>query len=291
VSPERLDRGLVIVLPGIEGRSRFNEAICRGLDSGGVDWAIELYDWTSSLGVLYNLRAYDRNRRKACEIGWRISQYHYKYPQRPVVLVGQSGGGAMAVWTAEQLLPGEQVDGIILLAASLSPKYILDFALENSRRGIINFHSRRDWIFLGVGTTVYGTMDGRHTWSAGQVGFDVPAIAESQAAYSKLFQVGWRPAMAKTGYSGSHLSSGAAEFVAKYVAPLIVGEDARKGWSKELIENVVSGRAGTDAPGKATPAARPATAPATGASQQRCDDDDEAAESAGTPADKSTPGQ
>ena len=47
VVSERLNRGLVIALPGIEGRSKLNEDICRGLDEGGVSWAIELYDWTS----------------------------------------------------------------------------------------------------------------------------------------------------------------------------------------------------------------------------------------------------
>lgn len=262
MSPDRLNRGLVIVLPGIEGRSGYNEAICRGLDGGGVSWAIELYDWTSPLGALYNLGAYDHNRRKASEIGWRISRYHHKYPGRPVVLVGQSGGAAMAVWTSEQLLPGESVDGIVLLAASLSPQYILDFALENSRRGIVSFHSKRDWVFLGVGTTVYGTMDGRHTWSAGQVGFDSPAIDESLAAYRKLFQVGWRSEMAEAGFSGGHLTSGAENFVSRYVAPIIVAREARKGWDEALIESLLDAGGGSEDQAQDMPASRPATAPA-----------------------------
>jgi pimeloyl-ACP methyl ester carboxylesterase len=239
VTDERLQRGLVIVLPGIEGRSTLNEQVCRGLSDGGVDWAIELYDWTSPLGMLYNLRAYERNRRAATEIGWHIADYHWKYPDRPVVLVGQSGGGAMAVWTAEQLLPGQKVDGVILLAASLSPKYILDFALANSTRGMVNFYSSRDWVILGLGTIVAETMDGRHSVSAGEVGFDVPRSKLSLPPYDKLYQVSWRPDMAMAGNPGMHLTSGAPEFVATYVAPLITGRGGERTWSTEFIEKIV----------------------------------------------------
>ncbi len=215
LTPERLQRGLVIVLPGIEGRGLFNESICKGLDDGGVDWAIELYDWTSSFVPFYNLRAQGRNRRKASELALRIAQYRLDYPDCPVILVGQSGGGAIAIWTAETLLPGKQVDGIILLAASLSPEYVLDFALERSHRGIVNLYSSRDWVFLGVGTMVYGTMDGRHSASAGQVGFEVPTSKKRAEAYKKLYQLAWRPRMSETGHSGIHLTSGAALYVAR----------------------------------------------------------------------------
>lgn len=261
---ERLGRGLVIVFPGIEGRSGFNEAICRGLDRGGVKWAIELHDWTSPLGPLYNLRAHERNRRSATEIGWRIAQYSWDYPGRKVILVGQSGGGAIAVWVAEQLLPGHKIEGIILLSASLSPEYTLDFALANSRRGIVSFHSGRDWLFLGVGTTVTGTMDGRHTASAGQAGFKAPAGKLSKAAYDKLFQVAWRREMAASGHSGMHLTGGAEEFVAKYVAPLIRGGGGQGKWSRELIDEIVSAGAATQPASRPTTAraSQPATSPA-----------------------------
>ena len=70
VTEARLARGLVIVLPGIEGRSVFNEEICRGLDLGGVDGAIELYDWTSGVpfGFVVNLWSSRRNHQEAANI-------------------------------------------------------------------------------------------------------------------------------------------------------------------------------------------------------------------------------
>ena len=264
VTPERLERGLVIVLPGIEGHSPFNDAICKGLNDGGVNWAIELHDWTSAWGPLYNLRARGRNYRQALFIADRIIRYRIWYPGRPVVLVGQSGGGAMAVWIAESLPPGQQVDGAIMIAAALSPGYMLDRALMNSRRGLINFYSARDWILLGVGTTVYGTMDGQHTTSAGRVGFTLPTAGGKPDEYDRLFQIAWQPKMADTGNLGSHLTSGADEFVAEYIAPFVLNER----WNALLIAQVLNrelpenGEA-TSGPPTTIPATAPTPSPAT----------------------------
>ncbi len=238
---ERLDRGLVIVLPGIEGRSAINDAIIKGLDAGGVDWAIELTDWTVPWAYLYNLRAEVRNRRKAAGIAGRIARYHWDYPDRPVVLIGQSGGGAIAVWTAENMMLGHYVDGIILIAAALSPEYVLDFALEKSRRGIVSFYSERAVLFLAAGTTVYGTMDGRHTASAGQAGFKLPDDPDGARAYENLFQVAWSPEMASTGHAGVHLTSGAEKFVSRYVAPLVTARPTDGAWNAEYIDDVIHG--------------------------------------------------
>lgn len=247
VSQLRLERGLVIVLPGIEGRSIFNEAICAGLDSGGVDWAIELHDWTSWLGPVYNLRCERLHRRETARLVRRIFRYRIAYPDRPVMLVGQSGGGAMAVWAAEALPAERKIEGIIMLAASMSPQYALEKALRNTRRGAVNFHSLRDWV-LGIGTTVSGTMDGEHTASAGRVGFQPTAAASRPAEYDRLFQITWRPRMAGTGHVGIHITSGAAEFVAAFVAPFVLNND----WSDELVERVLNQEKAEPAP----PAAR-----------------------------------
>jgi pimeloyl-ACP methyl ester carboxylesterase len=234
VNSLRLERGLVIVLPGIEGSSRLNRAICRGLDEGGVQCAIETYDWTSFLGPLWNLRATARNHRQARRLADRIARYHLAYPGRPVFLVGQSGGGAIAVWTAETLPPEQKVDGIILLAASLSPNYMLDRAIDNSRMGVISFFSNRDWFLLA--TNVTGTMDGELTSSAGRTGFLYPAGTAMPRAYAHLHQVPWDHQMARAGYDGGHLTSGASGFIAKYVAPLLV----LKEWNEKNIGAVMA---------------------------------------------------
>lgn len=250
VNKSRLDKGLVIVLTGIEGRSTFNEAICRGLAEGGVPYSIELEDWTAYPGavpgaMLLSQRAEDRNRRKAAEIADRISRYEMNFPGRPVLLVGQSGGGAMAIWIMESLPMGERVDGAILLAASLSPEYRLDRALYRSRRGIISFHSQNDWLFLGLGTTVTGTMDGLHESSAGRVGFRVPE--KRPPSYAGLYQVVWNQQMRSSGNWGVHLTSGASGFVSQYVAPLVKADP----WNQDLLSSLSTGAAQAQAPAPA----------------------------------------
>jgi pimeloyl-ACP methyl ester carboxylesterase len=238
VSNDRLGKGLVIVLPGIEGRSPFNLAVCGGLDDGKVEYAIELYDWTSRWGPVANLRNEERNRVQAQLVADRVADYQRAYPGRPVFLVGQSGGGAIAVWAAEALPAGRKVDGVVLLAVALSPGYRLDKALQRSRRGIVSFYSWRDWVFLSVGTKVFATMDGQHGDSAGREGFLCPGLDESQAdLYERLFEIGWNPRMAGAGNFGLHLTSGAGEFVRYYVAPLV-----RSGrWDAELAARLLNG--------------------------------------------------
>lgn len=240
VSRARLQRGLVIVLPGIEGRGPLNEAICRGLDGGGVDWAIRIHDWTAPLlGPFYNLRAEVRNRQKAGELATYITMYQLDYPGRPVVLVGHSGGAAIAAWAAETMPKGRKIEGLIMLAPALSPGYMLDWALMNSRRGIVNFYSHRDWLFLGMGTTIYGTMDGYHTSSAGRSRFKIPSAGGRPEAYKKLFQISWQEEMHSAGSVGGHLTSSREKLVAAYVAPFVLAKE----WNESLIARVLNGRA------------------------------------------------
>ena len=243
-------RGLVLVFPGIEGRGALNEAICRGLAAGGVNCAIELYDWTSSLGPLYNLGAEHRNRRMAGRIADRVVAYNDAYPGRPVVLVGQSGGGAIAIWAAEHLTWGGDVEGVILIAPSLSPQYDLARAAANSKRGVVNFYSPHDWMLLS--TAITGTMDGELTASAGRVGFEEPEAQSRPAAYDKVFQIPWEPSMARCGHSGGHLSSGASDFIAGYVAPLVRTEK----WSRPFIADLLRRQS---LPAASQPTASPAS--------------------------------
>ncbi len=258
VTPQRLQQGLVIVLPGIEGRSTLNREICRGLDEGGINYAIELRDWTAFYyGPLLNLRASDRNHRQAREIADYVRRYRAACPKAPVYLVGQSGGAAIAVWAAEALGPSEPVDGIILLAASLSPHYNLSGALRSSKKGIISFYSHRDWLLLG--TNLVGTMDGEFASSAGRTGFEYPSATASPPSYRKLIQVGWNSDMASSGNTGGHLTSGATEYMAAYVAPFI----NTPVWTEAVKDAILKAEAGVVIrPNHASASPVPASMPA-----------------------------
>ena len=240
VNEARLARGLVIVLTGIEGRSVLNEDICHGLNDGGVDCAIELVDWTSPLpgGYLISLRDKPRNMRKAAELAERVVRYQKDHPGKPVFLLGQSGGAAIAVWATEALPPASKIEGIILLAPAISGEYELDQAMLNSGRGIVSFHSQRDWVILGAGTTIYGTMDGKHGPAAGRTGFQTPQGPRAQRYRRKLFQIAWAEQADPAGHYGGHLSSGSRRFVARYVAPLVqLGQ-----WDQHMVVRMREGK-------------------------------------------------
>ncbi|MDY6914383.1 MAG: hypothetical protein SVT52_08010, partial [Planctomycetota bacterium] len=194
----RLDQGLVIILPGIEGESHMNHDIRRGLVAAGIYRALPIHLWgrpIPGVGMLLNQMDVIGNRLAGGQIAKMITAYQDSHPGRPVYLVGHSGGGGVAVFSAEALPPGRKVDGLVLLSASISKGYDLTKALGKCRNGIVNFYSEADVGFLVIGTIVAGNVDGVHGPAAGAVGFDWPTDAKQRAAYSKLYQVSMNEAM------------------------------------------------------------------------------------------------
>ncbi len=172
-----LEKGLTLVLPGIESESVFTYGMCDGLQAGGVEGAIRVFNWGLPFpgGYLANLTRIDRNRRRAKDIADEIVKYQDAYPGRPVHLVAQSGGAGIAVFAAEALPEGRTVDGVVLLGGALSPGYNLARALAKCRKGILNSHSCKDSVILNFGTRLFGTTDRQFTRAAGCVGFTEPA--------------------------------------------------------------------------------------------------------------------
>lgn len=228
-TPDRLDKGFVVVLPGIEGKSFLNVNIAKGLDDGGVGSYIKIHDWTAGSLLLFpvTMRAESRNHRQARRVAQMIIDYQDKYPNRPVHLIGHSGGGGLAVLTLEALPPQRRITSAILLAPAIAPTYDLSRALRRTEFGIYNYYSRRDLGFLGAGTTIVGTIDGEHTSAAGAVGFQVPygLDEEGRELYrTKLHQQRYTPKMAESGHSGGHLGWADRPFVAEWIAPILCAQ-------------------------------------------------------------------
>lgn len=230
---QHLDNGLVIVLPGIEGRSLSNASICLALCGEQIPLAVEVYDWTAPLGPLFNQCAYGRNREAAAALADHIEDYRREHPTGRVFLIGHSGGTAIAAWAAEALGGRGKVAGIIMLASSLSPGYDLNAALAYAEMGIVSFYSGHDSALLGAGTSLFGTMDRVNGESAGKVGFNGFSSSYS-AAGPELFEVPWSQEMVRTGYIGCHFSVCAGNFIATYVAPLVTANR----WDRSLIANL-----------------------------------------------------
>lgn len=215
-----LDQGLVLILPGIEGRSFLNRAILNGLVDSGLPHAMEVVDWTTGnkFLTLYHLRAWRRNLRIARQIAQRIVDYQTEYPGRPVWIVGHSGGGAMALLIAEALPDDHRLTGLILLAAAISPRFDLTNALRHVERGIWNFHSWLDFLFVGLGTTIFGTVDGWHMPAAGMWGFGRrPQPADGPA----LTQACYHPRHVFAFNLGGHFGCVHRVFVSEHVAKIM----------------------------------------------------------------------
>lgn len=228
MTAERLERGYTIVLPGVEGTSWFNISIARGLIDGGYEGSIEISDWTTGYWPMfvYHLMALERNRSQARAVAERIVAYQERYPDRSVTLIGHSGGAAMAVLVLEALPEEGKIDQAILLAGALSPDYDLSAALAHTQRGITNFYSGGDVLYLVAGTLALGTLDRQHAVSAGAVGFRTPEHLSSERREwyeSLLHEEPYRREMFWSLNFGGHFGPANRKFVAQWVAPRLGG--------------------------------------------------------------------
>jgi hypothetical protein len=128
------------------------------------------------------------------------------------------------VWVLEALPEGEAViDAALLISPALSADYDLTPALRRVRTKMLVFTSRNDAVVLGLGTRLFGTMDGRRAAAAGMVGFERPPGADPQQ-YAKLehhpYAADW---FWSHGQLGGHASALGARFASARIAPLLVG--------------------------------------------------------------------
>lgn len=223
-STERRSAGCVIVLPGIEGKSYWNRSIVRGLLHAEVPYGIEIFDWTTGyrgLGV-YHLRSRALHQRASARLTEKIIDYRHEHPQQPLYLVGHSGGGAMSMVSLAQLPNDVRVTGAIMLGPALSPWYNVVPALHRTTHGAWNFSSIGDAFFLGVGTTLAGTLDGWHVPSAGMIGFSKHIHAKVQAAGTPpLREMPYQLQYARHRNLSGHFGYTTPEFTASVIAPIM----------------------------------------------------------------------
>lgn len=137
-------------------------------------------------------------------------------PHSPLHLVGYSAGGYIALRALEILPPDIQVDNAVLMAAAVDPLHDLTAALPHVRHRFVNSSSLLDCIVLGLGTTLFGTGERRHTPSAGMIG-----LLHRTARDPKIVQLRWRPSMIATLNFGGHFTGAATHYVTQHIAPLM----------------------------------------------------------------------
>lgn len=224
----RLEHGLIVILPGIEGCSSVNDSIARGLVAGRLPHAVKILDWRKyrPWNPLY-LAMQRHNRAQALVAADVIAKYQRDYPGQPIHLIGHSAGAGMALFMLEEL-PPKTVDSVILMAAAVSRQFDVKRLLDRTRLGIWNFYSPIDLPAVGIGTLLFGTMDRRHAISAGALGFQTAANQEQYEGESesgstpgpRLNQICFCPRMIKSWNFGGHFGWTNAVFVQHHVAPI-----------------------------------------------------------------------
>ena len=211
-------RPYLLHFPGIAGDNPFDRAFLSALRDGGFDAEVHLCDWTVGRSHLAALQDEAANRTEAAKIAQMIEKQRRAEPARPIYLTSESAGAGVAVWALELLPAGVQVDGVILMAPAFSPDYDLSTALMHVRQKMLVYHSKLDWFTLGIGTSVFGTLDRRNTQAAGRVGFVRPPQADP-VQYGKLEQVPFRGRwMWQYGHDGGHIGPLRPRFASGHLA-------------------------------------------------------------------------
>jgi pimeloyl-ACP methyl ester carboxylesterase len=216
------EKGLIFMLPGIDGQPASLQAAYEGIRDGGVEAEIRAFDWGPA--ALTNLTNYERNRAAAASLAEEIVAFQDAHPDVPVELVGYSGGGGMVLLTLESLPAGHSVRKAIIVQAGVSPDYDLTAALSHIEDRLVSFCCPTDWFVLGVFTELMGTIDRAHTESAGKDGFDTQRAIPDPSLAGKLEQVCWTPDMREAGHLGGHNGMFRYEWNRQYVAPYLLLE-------------------------------------------------------------------
>lgn len=217
-------RGVVFVVGGIGGWDILGPCAEWALPRAGVAHEIRDFVWTHGWGRMFkDLQDHPHLLRKAEDLALEIRRVKAEDPQRPVYLVGKSGGTGLVLAAAE-LLPSATLERIILLSAAVSPGYDLRGALRATKGQIVSFYSRHDAFILGWGTTKFGTVDRVYGPSAGLCRFSPPANLDQadRALYDRLLEIPWSPRMIFEGHTGNHLGTSLPGFLAKEVAPWLM---------------------------------------------------------------------
>jgi hypothetical protein len=213
--------GIVFVADGIGGMDALGKIGRQCWAACGVPHEIRTFRWShGTCHWLQDLQDEHNILWKGQKLAAKVREAKAKDPDRPIYLVGRSGGAGI-VLTAAAHLPPDTVERIVLLSPAVSPSYDLSAAFRATRAEIVCFCSCNDQVLLNLGTSLFGTVDRVYGPSAGLHGFILPGNEEKDRCdlYSRLVHVRWRPDMLCEAHPGLHVSALSPLFLRREVAP------------------------------------------------------------------------
>ena len=213
-------RPYVLLLPGILGEQIWDRRISLGIQQSGFPCDTEIYDWTN--GPLMMVSNIGGDHGETLKLIRSIHRFRKDFPQRPLILIGHSGGCRMVVRVLEELGDQPLVDRAVLLSPGLESTYDLRQALRGTQSGIVTFYSNLDFPVSAPLTFAKGITQFRLDASAATFGFKTPRnlSPEDSENYSRmLIQRGYRAKMLTSGNAGGHFGWTVPRFDAGYIVP------------------------------------------------------------------------
>jgi pimeloyl-ACP methyl ester carboxylesterase len=214
--------GIVFVADGAGGYQRASLSIAAVSDQLRLPLYVRSFDWTHGQGRgLADVTDVEYARCQGRLLAEEVCRFRAAYPGVPIYLVGFSAGSTVTLAAAERL-PADALERIVLLAPAVSAGYDLRRALASARRGMDVFTSEQDQFYLGLGTAIVGTSDGKREAAAGRVGFCPPLLAPNEAWLgARLRQHPWNRGLTWTGNDGDHDGSLSPGYLKAFVLPLL----------------------------------------------------------------------
>lgn len=214
-------RGVIYVADGAGGYLATSKAFRQAVTEQGMPLHVETVEWSHGYRrVIIDQIDYSRIRLAGHCLAGAVCARRRNCPTGEIYLAGHSAGSAVVLAAAAEL-PPDTVDGIVLLAPSVSADYDLRPALRASRNGVDVFYSHRDRFQLGVAVSILGTADRRWTAASGRVGFrPVICTPDDAILHTLLRQHPWNPCVAWTGNRGGHYDVHHEDYLRAYVLPL-----------------------------------------------------------------------
>jgi hypothetical protein len=207
-------------LPGIGGTRRIDRMLTEGLVQGGIDADVEIHDWTGSDEGMNALYARQRHEHEADIVAQMITDRFRTDPRQKIILSGPQrrhrhrgvGPGTTAGRREGRFAAAARVGAV----ARLRP---FSRAAARARQGVRALQRPRP--VLGVGTRMFGTIDGVKSDAAGRVGFTKPKDAVDPAQYDKLVQIAYDSRWVRLNNIGDHIGAMMRPFAREVLSPLL----------------------------------------------------------------------